>query len=135
MKQRRPQQPLRFPPARLAEVRGRVLGLLEGLPEARAATQGSHLSLEVRGKRFGWLLADHHGDGRLALHCKASEATRAELARRMPGHVHVPRYVGHHGWAGLWLDQPRISWPAVGAALAGAYRLAAPRRLLDELDP
>src|SRR5690348_7307026 len=44
----------------------RVLKIVAVLPEAEAKPAGRHLSLEVRGKRFGWFLVDHHGDGRVA---------------------------------------------------------------------
>ena len=44
--------------------RRRVISLVESLPEASAVVAGeTHLSLEVRGKRFGYFLDDHHGDG------------------------------------------------------------------------
>jgi len=51
-----------------AERRNRLIVLVKSLPEARTIPAGDHhSSLEVRGKRFGWFLDDHHGDGRLAL--------------------------------------------------------------------
>jgi hypothetical protein len=41
--------------------RRRVISLVESLPEASAVVTGeTHLSLEVRGKRFGYFLDDHH---------------------------------------------------------------------------
>ena len=35
--------------------------IIDRLPEAEAVPQAGHLSLEVRKKRFGWFLVDHHG--------------------------------------------------------------------------
>jgi hypothetical protein len=46
---------------------------------------------------------------------------------------HVPRYLGHRGWVGLWLDLPRIDWWEVESALAAAYRLTAPKSLVARL--
>jgi hypothetical protein len=58
-----------------ANCRKRVIALVETLPGAQAVPAGDrHLSLEVRGKRFGWFLDDHRGDGQLALNLKAARA-------------------------------------------------------------
>ncbi len=108
-----------------------VLGLL---PEARAVAHGPHLSLEVRRKRFAWYLEDHHGDGRVALHCKSKAAARARLRQEAKEQFHVPKYVGHRGWLGLWLDVPEVDWSLVEATLRDAYRMTAPRALVAKLD-
>jgi hypothetical protein len=64
----------------------RVVALVKSLPEARAVPAGDgHLSLEVRRKRFGWFLDDHHGDGRLALNLKAARDAKGSLAANAPG--------------------------------------------------
>ena len=46
----------------------------------------------------------------------------------------VPPYVGPSGWVGVWLDQG-VDWDDVAGFLTDAYRLVAPKRLLDQLDP
>lgn len=115
-------------------VRERVREIVARLPEARAVPQAGHLSLEVRKKRFGWFLVDHHGDGRLAINCKADAANRDRLLRALPGHAHVPKYVGHHGWVGLWIDTADVDWDAVQRALTHAYRMTAPRTLVALLE-
>src|SRR5262245_9373702 len=96
-----------LPAREAAERRSRVLRLLKKLPEATAVAHGTHMSLEVRGKRFAWFLEDHHGDGRLALHYKAAGGVAASLVRKAPERYHVPKHIGQHGWVGLWLDLPR----------------------------
>jgi hypothetical protein len=54
--------------------RRQVVSLVESLPDASAVPAGDrHLSLQVRGKRFGYFLDDHHGDGRVALNCKTAQ--------------------------------------------------------------
>jgi hypothetical protein len=117
-----------------AERRARVIIIVEGFPEADTVATGNHLSLEVRQKRFGWYLDDHHGDGRLAINCKAPRGVAQRLAKHAPDRFHIPNYVGHLGWAGLWLDTPQVDWAEVEAILVGGYRLTAPKKLIAELD-
>jgi hypothetical protein len=113
--------------------RARVMRILERLPEATAVAQGDHLSLEVRKKRFGYFLADHHGDGRIAISCKSSPDVRDAVRQLAPDHFHVPKYVGNKGWLGLWLDVPKLDWSVVALALREAYLLTAPKSLRAEL--
>lgn len=114
--------------------RKRVAKIAESLPEGEANVTGRHMSLEVRKKRFGWFMVDHHGDGRVDLNCKASAEMHDILQRLMPKHFHVPKYVGNKGWVGLWLDLPKVDWAAVELALRGAYERVAPKKLLADLD-
>ena len=109
--------------------RARVVRILERLPEAEAVAQGAHLSLEVRGKRFGYFLADHHGDARVALNCKVPPDVLDALRELAPAHFHVPKYVGKKGWVGLWLDVPKLDWSVVTLALREAYLITAPKKL------
>lgn len=134
MKGRSSPKATRFDETMAAKVRERILAIIEQFPEAQAVAHGTHLSLEVRKKRFGWFLADHHGDGRVAINYKASAVGRAEIIEQMPDHAHVPKYVGHHGWVGLWLDSSTVKWPLVRTALTEAYRMSAPKTLIAELD-
>jgi predicted DNA-binding protein (MmcQ/YjbR family) len=109
--------------------RKRVITLVKALPEATATTAaGRHLSLEVRGKRFGWFLEDHHGDGRVALNLKAPRGAGQKLAAKAPDRLHVPKYIGHHGWVGVWLDSSP-DWGEIKKLLEDAYCLTAPKRL------
>jgi len=117
-----------------AERRARLIAIVEGFPEADTVATGNHLSLEVRQKRFGWYLDDHHGDGRLAINCKAPRGVAQQLAKHAPDRFHIPNYVRHLGWLGLWLDTPQVDWEEVEAILVGAYRLTAPKKLIAELD-
>jgi hypothetical protein len=113
--------------------RERIAKIVERLPEGEAKRFGQHLSLEVRKKRFGWFMIDHHGDGRVALNCKASADMHDILQGLMPKHFHVPKYVGNRGWVGIWLDLPKVDWAAVEMALRGAYERVAPKKLVAEL--
>jgi hypothetical protein len=114
-----------------ARQRKRLATLLARLPEAVAVAVASrsHLSLEVRKKRFGYFLHDHHGDGRIAVNCKSSDGVRDALQQLAPEAFHIPKYLGNKGWVGLWLDGAKPPWPAVELALEEAYRLVAPKTL------
>jgi hypothetical protein len=109
--------------------RARIVKIVESLPAGEAKAVGRHLSLEVRNKRFGWFMVDHHGDGRVALNCKGSSEMHDTLRQLAPEHVHIPKYVGNKGWIGLWLDLPKLDWAAVEVALVEAYRRTAPKKL------
>lgn len=83
-----------------------------------------HLSLEVRGKRFGWLLEDHHGDGRIALNLKAPKGAGYRLTEYAPDRFHVPKYLGRHGWIGVWLDSPAPDWVEIQELIENACHLS-----------
>ncbi len=121
--------------AKLAATRRkRVESIISKLPEANAIPVGDgHLSLEVRGKRLGYFLANHHGDGRLALNLKSDAATCRKLAERSPSKFHIPKYVGRHGWLGIWLDGPEVDWNEVRSLLVAAYRIVTPKTLRESL--
>ena len=91
------------------------------------------MGLSVRGKRFAWYLDDHHGDGMVALSCKAAPGVQQDLVERFPDRYFVPSYLGARGWVGLRLDQPPVDWDEVDELLCDAYCLAAPKRLAAEL--
>ena len=119
----------------LARRRTRVVAIVESLPEALVTVAAHrHLSLEVRGKRFGYYLDDHHGDGRVALNCKAEPGANAELAGCASDRFHLPAYLGSRGWIGLWIDLPIIDWDEVQSIIVDAYRLTAPKTLLKQLE-
>src|SRR5262245_58955784 len=93
MSKARPTAPVRLMPREIARRRARLVKLVERLPEAKATEAGGrHLSLEVRGKRFGWCLEDHHGDGRLAVNCKCPPDANKFLLTIAPDRFHVPKY-------------------------------------------
>lgn len=118
-----------------AEARRRLIDLCSGLPGV-AGEEGAegHVGFKVRGKRFAWLLDDHHGDGRLALNCKAPPGENARLAEEDPERYYLPPYLASRGWAGLWLDLGSADWDRVEGAVVTAYRMSAPKRLAAQLD-
>ena len=110
--------------------RKRLVALCQGLPEAVAERAGvQHLAFKVRKKIFAYYVYDHHGDGRIALLCKAPPGEQSQLVEEDPERYFVPPYVGSRGWVGLRLDSPRVDWRAVKNLLSVAYVLTAPDKL------
>ena len=107
------------------------------LPETEqrpSGNDGRHVAYVVRNKTFAYFTDDHHGDGRLALTCKAAPGEQTVLVASDPERFFVPPYLGPRGWVGLWLDRPDVDWAEVGELVVDAYRLCAPKRLLALLD-
>jgi len=113
--------------------RERLITIVAELPEA-TATGNTHLALTVRGKKFGYYLDDHHGDGITGVAFKAPAGEQAALTGSDPIRFYVPAYVGSRGWVGLRLDLDDVDWTEVRELLTEAYRLQAPRRLAAQLN-
>jgi hypothetical protein len=110
--------------------RERLVALCRTLPEAEAERAGArHLAFKVRKKIFAYYVYDHHGDGRIALWCKAPPGERDRLVEETPARYFVPPYVGPKGWVGLRLDTPRVDWRAVKNLAVASYFLTAPAAL------
>ena len=76
---------------------------------------------------------DHHGDGRVAVWCKAPIEFQADFVDSDPEIFFVPPYVGPSRWIGVRLDRD-VDWEMVADVLEEGYRMVAPRRALAELD-
>jgi hypothetical protein len=114
--------------------REKLLELCAALPEAVAVPMGQHFAFKVRNKNFAWYVFDHHGDGRVAVHCKSSRELQQELVARDPERYFVPPFLGARGWIGLYLDTPKLDWDDVLEVMASAYRRTAPAKLVAKLD-
>jgi len=109
------------PAAALTRVRALCLALA-GVEEKESHGRPS---FAVRGKAFVYFMHDHHGDGRLALWCKAPPGAQQMLVDGDPERFFVPPYVGVQGWVGARLEAP--DWGAVAACIEEAHTMAAPR--------
>jgi hypothetical protein len=115
--------------------REKLVALACALPEAEAERAGAqHLSFKVRKKIFAYYAYDHHGDGRIALLCKAPPGEQPRLVAEDAGRYFVPPYVGPKGWVGFRLDTPRVDWKVVQGLLLAAYFMTAPDKLRGQLE-
>ena len=72
---------------------------------------------------------DHHGDGIVAVACKALPGDNVALASAQPGRFYLPSYIGPKGWVALRLDVGAVDWDEVAELVTGSYLLVAPKRL------
>ena len=107
----------------------RLTKLALALPEASRLVHGSHAGFLARKKTFAYFLDNHHGDGIVAVACKALTGDNEVLARSDPTRFYLPAYIGPRGWVALRLDVGTVDWDEVRELLAGSYRLVAPKKL------
>jgi hypothetical protein len=108
----------------------RVKKICLALPEAVCEIQGRHAAFLICKKTFAWFLDDHHGDGIVAISCKALPGDNVELVRAAPERFYLPAYMAHRGWVALRLDRGEPDWEEVAELIHGSYRMTAPKRLL-----
>jgi hypothetical protein len=115
--------------------RARATRLVQRLPGVSAEDAYGHTGYLLRGKRFAWLLVDHHGDGRLALWVKAAPGEQQALVSADAGRYFVPPYLGPKGWVGVNLDPAsEPDWEEVAGLLESAWRLTAGKRAVAAYD-
>lgn len=107
----------------------RLSAICLALPEAARKDSGSHAAFLVRERNFAYFLNDHHGDGIVAVTCKALPGDNANLVAAQPARFYLPAYVGPRGWVALRLDIGEIDWEEVAELVLGSYCLIAPKRL------
>jgi hypothetical protein len=99
------------------------------LPETTRQIRGDHASFLVRKKIFAYFLANHHGDGIVAVTCRVLPGDNVALATADPARFYLPAYIGARGWVALRLDVGEIDWGEVAELVAGSHWLVAPKRL------
>jgi hypothetical protein len=99
------------------------------LPEATRRHEGQHASFSVRDKKFVYYLVDHHGDGIVAICCRAAPGENDALVASDTARFYRPAYIGPRGWVALRLDLGDIDWTEVTDLVTESYRLQAPKRL------
>jgi predicted DNA-binding protein (MmcQ/YjbR family) len=113
--------------------RERIMELCLALPEGTSTSSGDHVQFQVRGKTFAYYLSDHHGDGVVALCCKAAPGDQDLLFRLDPKRYLVPAYLGARGWVSLRVDMPTIDWDEVAELATNSYRLVARKKLAAQV--
>jgi hypothetical protein len=111
----------------------RVRKLCLALPETNERESHGHPAFFIRDKKsFVMYMNNHHGSGRKALWCAAPEGIQEMLVGAAPEHYFRPRYVGHLGWIGIYLDSD-VEENEVAGAIEDAYLKVAPKSLVKSV--
>jgi hypothetical protein len=119
------------PPRRMNAL-ARIRKICLAFPEATEKVAWGAPTFRFRDKQFAMYLDNHHGDGRLALWCKAAEGAQEILVESDPDRFFVPPYVGKGGWVGIELDKG-LDWGVIEGLLREGYLEIAPKRLKDQV--
>lgn len=102
----------------------RLRRICRKLPEAEERETWGEPTFRIRNKIFCVYSGEYD---RPALTCKAPEGSQAVLVGADPKRFFVPRYVGHIGWVGVWLDG-KVDWDEVARLVERSYKMTAPKR-------
>jgi phosphoribosylglycinamide formyltransferase-1 len=120
-------------PDRAAILR-RLSAICMPLPEAEANSRtGDHTAFVVRGRKFAYLLDNHHGDGRLTFCARVPRGENSRMVAAAPARYFMPPYIGAQGWVGLYMDRGRIDWGEVERLALDSYVMVAPKKLVAAL--
>ena len=117
--------------ARGARALARVRKICATLPEVTEKEAWGSPTFRVRNKLFCHFHDNHHGDGRIAIWCKATRDDQELLVGSNPERFFVPPYVGPSGWVGMLLEKP--DWALTTEVLTNAYRMNASKKQLKLL--
>jgi phosphoribosylglycinamide formyltransferase 1 len=111
----------------VAQVRARAMAM----PEAEETlSHGMPCFGIIKGKKFGYVSVDHHGDGKVALLVKISGVEeQAMLIEQDEDRYYRPPYFGD-GWVGIRLDLGDTDWDAIAEWLAKSWTAVAPKKLM-----
>lgn len=121
--------------ADLPEPMRRVGRMSLALPDTTVKPSHGAMAYQVRGKTFGMVMHDHHGNGRTELWTKASPGEQSEWVSADGARYFVPPYVGPNGWIGCWLDVVDVDWSAVAELLVDGYLVQSGTRRAAIADP
>jgi hypothetical protein len=110
----------------------RLRRLCLALPEVTERLSHGEPTWFVQGKKTFVTISDHHHDDRVAMWCAAPPGAQEVLVGADPQRFFRPKYVGHRGWLGIYLDV-RQDWDQIADLVQDAYREVAPRRLIVRL--
>lgn len=111
---------------------GRVRRACLALPEASEQEAWGEPTFRVRKKIFAMYANDHHGDGCVAVWCKAPLGLQEHLVREEPEKYFVPPYVGVKGWIGIVVDE--VSDAELEGHVVQSYCMIAPKKLQALVD-
>ena len=113
----------------------RLRSICLALPEVTERLSHGAPTWFVRGKSSFVMLWEHghHAEDFPHLWCAAPPGAQAELVEAEPDRFFRPPYVGGRGWLGLRLDVG-VDRAELAQICAEAYRVVAPKRLVQRLD-
>ena len=115
-----------------AESLEKLRRLCLALPETSERMSHGHETWFVRDKNH---FASYHNpahDDRVAMWCAAPPGAQEVLVGADPKRFFRPKYVGHPGWLGIYLDVPQ-EWDQIADLVREAYCEIAPKRLVAML--
>jgi phosphoribosylglycinamide formyltransferase-1 len=98
--------------------------ICQALPGAVREEKGRHAVFLVRGRTFAYFLDDHHGDGVVAVTCRAMPGEQEVLLTSGAERFFKPAYLGARGWIGIRLDLGPVDWDEVGDVVADSHGMA-----------
>ena len=110
----------------------RVRAVCFGFPGAEEKLSHGAPSFHVRGKMYVNFVDDHHGDGRLAIWCKATRDEQKRLVAMDPARYFVPPYVGVRGWVGAVLNHPKTDWIEIAIFVEEGWASIVPNAVLKQ---
>ena len=123
-------EPNRKRSARELEIIAKGRAATRKLPGVEVGIDGfGHTTFKAGKKSFVMIGGGYDNEGSLSI--KSDHTTQAALIKQGP-YIKTP-YIGQHGWVSLFGDM-KIDWDEVAELVEDAYRLAAPKKLLKELE-
>lgn len=111
----------------------RVRRLCAALPETWEKLSHGEPTFFVGKRVFAMCSINHHNDGHVAVTVPAAIGIQAALIESNPKKFYKPPYVGPAGWVGIEL--PHVKDKELAFHLREAWKLIAPEKLHDKLDP
>lgn len=112
----------------------RLRRLCLALPEVTERLSHGMPTWFVRDKKTFVNWSTGHHDARPSFWCAAPPEAQLAYTANFPERYFRPPYVGHRGWLGVYLDVPDLDWDQVAEHVQDAYRVVAPKRLVEEME-
>jgi hypothetical protein len=112
------------------EALARLRSICAGFPGAEEKLSHGAPAFHVKGRLFATFVDDHHGDGRVAVWCKAAPDEQRAKVDESPDRFFVPPYVGVKGWVGVRLDRPDADWIDLAILLERGWQDVAPKSVV-----
>ncbi|HYW73365.1 MAG TPA: MmcQ/YjbR family DNA-binding protein [Pyrinomonadaceae bacterium] len=110
----------------------RVRRICLALPGAWEKISHGEPTWFVGKKVFAMFSNNHHHDGHIAVTVPAAIGIQEMLIEKAPRKFYSPPYVGCRGWIGI--EVMRVTDKELGLHLKEAWRLVAPKKLLNQLE-